>query len=127
VKKLVFILLCISNLNAHSINSIAEVRKAYSDVVTLLPKLQKETKGIEGISSEGADAEVYKDHSGSVIFVKLTAFGEMGKNNNRCYFFKGKMQKWLLNKKNIPLTNKKFIEKNRDIYRFVKEIKSTIK
>lgn len=67
---------------------ILEIRQEYKVIRSALPNLQEYSDTLLGFSAEGMDATIYKDKSGTIRLLKITAFGETGKLIAE-YYYKG--------------------------------------
>jgi len=79
------------SLCAQGINSISQIREQFKRINSNIATYIKNRIEIDGISSEGAVANVYKNSVGSIELIKLNVFGEMGKSEEDYYFYDNKL------------------------------------
>ena len=81
----------IFSLHGESINSISDIKKQFMMINNNLSSYTKNRIKIDGISSEGAVADIYKNSAGLIELIKLKVFGEMGKSEDDYYFYDNKL------------------------------------
>ena len=73
-------------LDAHELRSIDAIKAEYRTIHDHLPGYIRQQKDLDGVSSEGAVAEIYRDGNGTVKRVTVKSYGERGKEEAEYYF-----------------------------------------
>lgn len=68
---------------------IVHIRKEYQSIRNALPRLKAETVELSGYSTEGGEAQAFRDSKGNIGLVKVELFFESGKVFEEFYYENG--------------------------------------
>jgi len=92
LKKFTFVVLVgISLLHATEINSIADIRKVYTQIHNTLSSMYLKRIDVSYQSSEGGEIKVYSNPKAHLRMIKKELFGEMGKYIHESYYADDKL------------------------------------